>query len=500
MKLNLLIICVSVLFAPIVLNAQQEKEATGKVSIVQNAVTKHTITLQGKKIAYTATAGHLTLVDDKGKDKAHFFYISYTQDNVTDKSKRPLTFSFNGGPGSSSVWLHMGALGPKKVKMQDDGMATAPPYEIVDNEFSWLDKTDLVFIDPIETGYSRPAIGVDKKEFTGYSEDIQSVGDFIYRYVTDNKRWASPKYLAGESYGTTRAVGLSGYLQERHAMYLNGLVLVSSVLNFQTLYFASGNDLPYSLFLPSFAATAYHHGKINKQKYPQFDAFLKEVEAYAMGDYSAALMKGDKLSLEEKNQLGVKLSSYTGLSPAFLESFHYRINTGLFTKELLRQEGWTLGRFDALVKGKDKFAGGTSNDFDPSYNLTILGAYSTALHEHLTVNLNYHNPGLNYEILTGKVRPWNYGDAQNRYLDNSDVLRSSIHKNPSLKVLICNGYYDLATPYFATEYTLSHLFIAPEYAPNIQMKYYHGGHMMYTLNNEIKRFTDDVRAFFETSN
>jgi carboxypeptidase C (cathepsin A) len=479
-------------------NASEKEAATSaKLVFPDNVVSKHSITLNGKKIDYTATVGHLTLHDEKGKEKAHFFYTAYVQDNA-DKKKRPITFTFNGGPGSSSVWLHMGALGPKRVLMNDDGTAVAPPFGIVDNEYSWLDKTDLVFIDPIETGLSRPAEGVDKKDFTGYKEDVESVGDFIYRYTTDNKRWSSPKYLCGESYGTTRAVGLSGYLQDRHGMYLNGLVLVSAVLNFQTLYFASGNDLPHALFLPSFAASAYHHNKIDKQKFPNFPDFLKKAEAFALNDYNTALMKGDKLSEQEKEQLAKKLSDFTGLSVDFIKSYHCRINTSLFAKELLRNEGYTVGRFDALVKGKDRQSGGTSYEFDPSYNLSIFGTYTAALHQHLSGNLNYIHPTQTYEILTGKVRPWNYGnEGTNKYLDNSDVLRSSIHKNPNLKVLICNGYYDLATPYFATEYTLNHLFLADEFKNNITMQYYHGGHMMYTMKQELEKFTKDVRAFYE---
>jgi len=468
---------------------------TMSLELPETVVTQHKLKLEGQIIDYTATTGHLTLKDEQGQERAHIFYIAYTQNGVNAKD-RPVTFAFNGGPGSSSVWLHMGALGPKRVVMKENGYASGPPYLLEDNTYSWLDKTDLVFIDPVMTGYSRPAKGVDKKEFTGYKEDIHSVGDFIYRYITDNKRWGSPKYLCGESYGTTRAVGLSGYLQDHHGMYLNGLVLVSAVLHFQTLAFSSGNELPYTLFLPSYAATAYHHNKINIQKYPDFNAFIKEVETFAQGEYTHVLMKGDALTEEEKQGICLKMSGYTGLDPSFLRAHHCRIPTGLFTKELLRDSAYTIGRFDASIKGRDRQKGGDYYEFDPSYNLSVLGAYTAALHTHLAEHLRYIHPDLKYEILTGNVWPWNYKDFQNTYVNNSDVLRSAIHKNPGLKVLVLNGYYDLATPYFATEYTLSHLFLSPEYKKNISMTYYHGGHMMYTIKDCLILFTRDVRSFY----
>lgn len=501
MRIQQLLLCILVLlFVPSVLQAQDKKEKKEKPIAYQypaSVKTQHVLTLSGQKINYSATAGHMTLLDEKGEESAKFFHIAYTKDNVSDPAERPITFVFNGGPGSSSVWLHMGALGPKIISMNADGTASGPPYKLVDNEFSWLDKTDLVFIDPVQTGFSRPAEGVDKKEFTGYNEDIKSVGDFIHKYVTQNARWASPKYLAGESYGTTRAAGLSGYLQDRHGMYLNGLVLISAVLNFQTLIATSGNDLPYSLFLPSFAATAYHHGKINKQTYPDFKTFLKEVEDFAETEFNTALMKGDKLSKADFDKLAEKIAAYIGVSAEFVKQHNLRITTYVFTKELLREENFTIGRFDGTIKGKDKTKGGSSYDFDPSYNLSIFGAYTMAVNDHLKRNLKFDNSDMVYEILTSKVHPWNYSNVQNRFLDNSEVLQSAIHKNPKLKVLICNGYYDLATPYFATEYTINHMFVAPEYKGNITMKYYFGGHMMYTFPSQIKPFTDDVKAFYD---
>lgn len=495
-QLKKIILAIAILSTTLVF-AQEKKEGKKVYEFPEPSITQHSINVNGQKINYTATAGHMLMLDEKGEEKSRVFYIAYTKNNVSNPSERPITFSFNGGPGSSSVWLHMGALGPKRVLMEKDGASLPPPFKVVDNEYSWLDKTDLVFIDPIETGFSRPADGVDKKEFTGYSEDLKSVGDFIHKYVTSNARWNSPKFLAGESYGTTRAAGLSGYLQDRHGMYLNGLVLISAVMNFQTIYFTSGNDLPYALFLPSFAATAYYHGKIDKTKFPDFKTFLKEVEHFALTEYSVFLIKGDKNLTKDKEIVLQKLSSFLALSPQFIEQNLYRINTWNFAKELLRNESRTIGRFDGTIKGIDKTTAGTSYDFDPSYNLTIYGSYTMAVNDHFKRVLNYENPDMVYEILTSNVQPWNYGEAKNRFLDNSETLRAAIHKNPALKVLICNGYFDLATPYFATEYTVNHMFLNSEYQNNISMKYYNGGHMMYTLIDELKVFTNDVRKFYD---
>lgn len=476
----------------------QADKAVPKASIKwpEPVSTKHSITLDGQKINFTATAGHQSQFNDKGEKIAEIFFIAYHREGA-DPAKRPITFSFNGGPGSSSVWLHMGALGPKRIVMTPDGGATRPPYGLTDNVYSWLAFTDLVFIDPVETGYSRPAEGTDKKEFTGYSEDLRSVGDFIYKYMSVQNRWQSPKFLVGESYGTTRAAGLSGYLQDRHGMYLNGIVLVSAVLNFQTIRPAAGNDLPYPLFLPSFAASAWYHGLLDKGRFTDLKVTLQQAEQFALGEYSRLLMKGDRLTAEEEKLLATELSAFTGLSVEFLKGYHYRISTQEFTKELLRSKGETIGRFDATVKGIDRKDAGDSYEYDPSYNLSIYGPYTMAINHHLRVGLQYPYPDQVYEILTGKVQPWNYGEATNRYLDNSGVLAASIHKNPSLQVLICNGYYDLATPYFATDYTLNHMFVRPELRNRLQMKYYEGGHMMYTRERDLKTFTQDVKRFYE---
>jgi carboxypeptidase C (cathepsin A) len=458
--------------------------------------TSHQVTIKGQTVSYKATTGYLTLREENGKARANVFFIAYTKDGVTDPSKRPVTYTFNGGPGSASVWLHMGAIGPKRIVMTDKGEMTRPPYQVVDNEYTWLDFTDLVFIDPVETGYSRPAEGVDKKAFLGYTEDIQSVGDFIRLWTTRNARWGSPKFLSGESYGTTRASGLSGYLQDRYGMYLNGLTLISSIMNFQTARFEKGNDLPYALFLPTYAAIAWYHKQV--PAYPTLKALLADVEAFVLGEYNTALLKGDRLTAAERQSVVAKLQKFTGLSADFIERVNLRIEIGRFDKELLRKEGKTVGRLDGRFTGVDYDNAGERNEFDPSYNAAIYGPYTVAIYDHLRRTLKYEND-LPYEILTGRVQPWNYNNVQNEYLNTSETLRNAISKNPYLKVHICNGYYDLATPYFATDYTVNHMMLAPALRGNITQTFYESGHMMYIHKPSLVQMTNDVAEFYKAT-
>ncbi|MEW5829318.1 MAG: peptidase S10, partial [Chloroflexota bacterium] len=308
-------------------------------------VTQHSVTIGGKEIKYTVTTGTIVMKEetpDREKEsegekaKAQFFFVAYTKDGVEDRSKRPLTFSFNGGPGSSSVWLHLGLLGPRRVEMTFEGDLPQPPFKLVDNEFSLLDETDLVFIDPVSTGYSRPVEGEKAKQFHGFKKDIESVGDFIRLYTTRYQRWLSPKFLIGESYGTTRSAGLSGYLQERHGLYLNGIMLVSSILDFSTALFGPGNDLPHILFLPTYTATAWYHRKLRLRR--PLQRILAEVEKFALGEYALALSKGSQLTRRERAGIVEKLARYTGLSPEYIERTDLRVEIFRFTKELLRDE------------------------------------------------------------------------------------------------------------------------------------------------------------------
>ena len=459
------------------------------------SVTKHSVVLKnGKSLPYTATSGYMELKSEDEKASARIFFTAYTKDNESDLSKRPVTYTFNGGPGSSSVWLHMGALGPKRILMAEDGASQAPPYQIADNEYTWLEFTDLVFIDPVMTGFSRPADGVEKKLFTGYQEDIESVGQFIHLYSTRYGRWHSPKYLAGESYGTTRAAGLSAHLISRYGMFLNGISLISQITNFQTARFEKGNDLPFMLFLPTYSATAWYHKKLDT-RFDQLEPLLDEVRKFAFNDYNIALTLGDKLSASEKDRIANVLSEYTGLSKDYILQTNLRINIHRFTKELMRSQSKTIGRLDSRFMASDYDDAGERPEFDPSYDATIYGPYTVALYDHLKRNLKV-DIEIPYEILTGKVQPWNYNNVQNQYLNVSENLRQAMVKNPFMKVWVSNGYYDLATPFFASEYTMDHMFLPENLKQNIHMTYYKAGHMMYIDRTSLQAFTEDARRFY----
>ncbi len=462
------------------------------------SVTHHSVTINSEEIRYTATTGTLVLkeeVDKEGeKAKASVFFIAYTRDDVENMSERPITFSFNGGPGSSSVWLHLGVLGPRCVTPDDDGELPHPPYQLKNNECSILDKTDLVFIDPVSTGFSRAVPGEEAKQFHGFKKDIESVGDFILLYLGRYKRWGSPKFLIGESYGTTRASGLSGYLQERHGTYLNGIMLVSVVLNFQTIRFAPGNDLPYILYLPTYAATALYHGKLEADV--QLESFMDEVRAFAMGDYTTALMQGSALPADQRANITQQLAKYTGLTPEYIEQTDLRINIMRFCKELLRDEGRTVGRFDSRYKGIDRDAAGETFEYDPS-SAVVQGAYTAMLNYYVRDELEFASD-LPYEILSRRVHPWDYGDHQNEYVNVADTLRKAMTTNPALKVFVANGYYDLATPFLASEYTFTHLGLDKSLQDNISMAYYQAGHMMYIDQGELQKMKRDLDAYLDS--
>lgn len=343
------------------------EEAPPKAEEVKPPVsTHHQITIGGRVIAYTATAGTMPLRDEAGKLEANLFYVAYERDGQ-DRRTRPITFAFNGGPGSAALWLHLGDFGPRKVVLAPDGHALPPPYRLEDNPFSLRDVTDLVFIDPVSTGYSRPAPGEDPKQFHGVQEDIRSVGDFIRLYVTRAQRWLAPKFLAGESYGTTRAAGLAGYLQEHDGMYLNGIILISSVLNFETIASDRGNDLAYLLDVPTYTATAWFHHRLPADLQGDLQRALSEAEAFALGDYAHALLEGDALPPAQRHEIAQRLARSTGLSPEFIERAGLRVDPSRFRKELLRDQRRTVGRYDTRFTGIDYDAAGDRPDYDPSY-------------------------------------------------------------------------------------------------------------------------------------
>ena len=463
----------------------------------EDSTTRHKVTIAGEEIEYLATAGTITLADEDGNERGHVFYIAYTRLGVEEQAERPVTFTFNGGPGSSSVWLHLGLMGPRRVLMDDEGFPLAPPAKLVDNEFSLLDVTDIVCIDPVMTGYSRPAEDEKRDQFHGFNEDVKSVGEFIRLWTTRNERWASPKYLCGESYGTTRAAGLSGYLQGRHGMYLNGIVLVSSILNFQTARFQVGNDLPYPLFLPTYTATAFYHGQLEEELSQDLEKTLREVEVFAQEEYAPALMKGNRLTMEERDALATKLARYTGLTKEYVLATDLRINIHRFTKELRRDEDLTVGRLDSRFTGRDRDSAGAGTDFDPSY-AGIQGAYTGAVNHYLRSELGYKSDWT-YEILTGRVHPWSYDNVQNSYLNVAETLRKEMSRNRHLQVYVANGYYDLATPYFATHYTFDHLSMDTEYSERVTMGHFECGHMMYIRRHDLAGLRGQLVEFYENS-
>lgn len=484
---------------------EQQKDAPAERPIPQEkvVVTRHTVVIGGQEVAYTATAGTLILREEDDKEgkgaapKAEIFFVAYTRDDIADAGTRPVTFSFNGGPGSSSVWLHLGVLGPRRVLLPDDPVAPPPPYQLVDNEYALLDATDLVFIDPVTTGYSRTIPEEKPEQFHDFQKDIESVGEFIRLYTTRYKRWRSPKFLIGESYGTTRAAGLAGHLQEHHGMYLNGVMLVSSILDFQTASFHPGNDLPYLLFLPTYTATAWYHRQLAPELQKNLRATLREVEAFAQGAYTLALIKGDALPEAERAEIAARLARYTGLSREYVEQTNLRINIHRFVKELLRRQRRTVGRLDSRYTGIDRDAVGEKVEYDPSY-AAIQGAFTALLNDYVRSELAFESD-LPYEILTDRVRPWRYEQHQNQYVNVAETLRKAMCLNQQLKVFIGNGYFDLATPYLATAYTVDHMALDASLRGNVAMGYYEAGHMMYAHGPSLAKLKSDLVGFIASA-
>jgi carboxypeptidase C (cathepsin A) len=451
--------------------------------------THHSIRIDDTSINYTATAGTYVLKNEHGKDMASMFYMAYMMDDVDDYSTRPLLFSFNGGPGTASVWLHMGVLGPRRVVADHDGFALQPPYKLVDNEYSILDVADVVFIDPIATGYSRMARGEDPHAYHGTMEDIESVAEFIRMWVTRNNRWESPKFLIGESYGTTRASGLAGYLQEEHLMFFNGVILVSMT----GLGVDISGDIRYALILPHYTATAWYH----KQLPPDLQdkellEVLAEVEEFAMNDYLLALTKGGYLTDSEKSDIISRTSRFTGLSPDYVRNCNLRIDTGRFRKELLRDQGLTVGRLDSRYTGRDPDAAGEENAYDQAL-VDWEGTFAGAFNHYIRTELNYRTD-LSYEIW-GDVRPWNSDDS----VVVGEMLRDAMTRNKFLQVLITEGYYDAACDYFTAQYVFSHLDMTGLLKDRIHFAFYESGHMMYIHIPSLVKMKMDMAEFIRSA-
>lgn len=467
--------------------AQGQPVRRGPPPEEKTSVTHHSARIGGQQINYTATAGTYVIKSDDGTPKATFFYVAYTKDDVADISKRPISFVYNGGPGSASLFTHMG-LGPKRIVLTDDGHGMPAPYSIVDNESSFLDASDLTFVDAISTGFSRPAPGENPSQFYGTVQDATWFSDFIYQYLTRNERWASPKFLIGESYGTTRSAQMASTLQHRHQIYLNGIVLVSSVA------FASwGADDRSKFFLPTYTTSAwYHHLLPPDLQKENIESVAQAARQFAHGEYAAALEKGDQLSQAEYHKVVQDLARFTGLSPKYIEETNLRISPQRWFKELLRDKRRTVGRLDSRFEGMDVDAAGERYEYDSS-EASYEGAYSAMFQDYVHRELKWNSDM--YYTITANVRPWDQGQPG----QVAESLRSAMTQQTNLKVLVACGYYDLATPFNGIEQTVSHMSLEPPVRKNIGFTYYEAGHMMYIDRKAREKLHKDVDDFIHSS-
>jgi carboxypeptidase C (cathepsin A) len=468
----------------------------------ETSVTEHSIKIGGQTIAYKATAATTLLKNEKGEPTALLYSTAYTRTDVKELSQRPLAFLYNGGPGAASVWVHMGAYGPRRVASVDVGGAIAPPYKIVDNGESLLDRADLVFIDPVGTGFSHAAGKAQDKDFWGVDQDMKSLAQFVHIYVSRNNRWNSPKFLIGESYGTFRSAALGNYLQSHEGIYLNGIVLMSSVLNLGTISFNPGEDMTYVFYVPSYAASAWYQ-KTLQDRPENLEAFLKEARHFASTEYAAALMKGDQLGGAEKSQMAKKLARFTGLSEDFLIKANLRVNLPQFMKELQRSKGLTTGRFDARYSGPTYDMLGEYAEYDPQ-DASTTGAFVAALNSYMRDELKFgqdktYLPGSDE---AGPQWDWKHrGPGDNFGFPGSPNVEGDLIQalltNPRLQVEVENGLYDLATPFYATEYTMDHLLLPEKLRGNIHLQYYGAGHMMYVRDEDRTKLKNNVSSFIE---
>ncbi len=469
-----------------------DKEEHFDVSEIPPVITHHTITVNGKALAYTATTGRLPLKRADGKIEAEMFFVAYTLDGQ-DPTKRPLTFAFNGGPGSASVWLHMGALGPKRVVLQANGFMPAAPYRVEDNPDTLLDRSDIVLVDAMATGYSRAANAELTKKFLGVKGDVQAFGEFIRLYLSRYERWGSPLFLFGESYGTTRAAGLSGYLAD-HGIAFNGVTLLSTAVDFATLEWNDSNDLPYFLLVPSFSMIAAYHHKLPEDLTADIAKTRDEVVHWALNDYALALSKGDALSADDHHKIVEQLSRYIGLRPEVIEAHDMRIDVPTFMRELLLDQKLITGRLDGRFTSPnpgDRF-------FDPT-SAAILPPYTQAFNNYLRTELNYKvdTPYRVFAYDQPAFQQWDWGNAEQGFPSTADGLRSAIIKNPYMKVLVMEGYYDLATPFAAANWTIDHLNLNAKSRERISFSTYNAGHMVYVDRAEHDKMKKDEVQFMD---
>jgi len=471
----------------------------------RSAVTQGTVRIAGASLSYTARAGTLILRNAQQQPIASVFYVAYTKNGARRGGLRPITFAYNGGPGSSSAWLHLGGLGPRRLEVPSNAASPAgPPYTLANNDYSILDATDLVFIDPVGTGYSHVLGSASGKQFWGVDEDVRSMGAIIHDYVARFDRWNSPKFLLGESYGTFRTAALANYLQN-HGMQLNGVILLSSVLNFEASSFAPGNDLPYILFLPSYTAIAWYHHALQPQP-AHLRPLLQQVERFAFDTYAPALLRGDRLDAAARQSLAAQLARYTGLSAAVWNQADLRVNAVEFEQRLLAGRGLVIGRLDARYTGADITPLVSSRAY-PVMQSSINGAFTATLNQYLSQTLRYATPRT-YEVLNGAVsRAWdwshrtpfvNFG-ARPGFTDVVPDLRRAMVTNPHLRLLVNEAYYDLGTPFFATEYTLAQLKLPPALAGHVAIEHYRVGHMLYLNTPALAKLHANLEGFIAST-
>lgn len=463
---------------------------------------EHSITLNGQPLRYRARAGWHEIREPKqGKDGEHegeqvrakLFAMSYTRLDV-DGAPRPLLFVVNGGPGSSSVWLHLGLAGPQRVAVDDFGRTGGPPYGLEANDACLLAEADLVFIDPIGTGLSTMHEGQKTTEFHSYQRDLDSLAEFIRAYLTREDRWGSPKYLMGESYGSTRGAALARQLQEQHQIFLNGVVLISLALDFQLFSFDPVNDLPYTLYLPTYAATAWFHQRLSPalQALP-LRTLLDEVEAFVLGPYASALLQGDRLPAGLFDSIAQQVAAYTGLGVDHVKRSRLRVRDERFFKALLRDQGLTTARLDSRFVGLDADDAGETAEDDASYT-AMAGAFKAGIQQVLAQQFGWSGEAP-YHLLAPLYKTWRFNDHENKYLSTGPLLRDALHRDPHLRVYVASGYYDLATPHAAGDHSLAHLGLRPGVRERLQVRYFEAGHMMYLHAPSRQQMIEDLRRF-----